>query len=74
LHLAGRVGRIGQLGSVTGVGGRVTSILRPEEASQMDELSEQLGFDIVDVEYVKPEITNVDDMRRYLEDTLTLIE
>jgi len=74
LHLAGRVGRIGQLGSVTGVGGRVTSILRPEEASQMEELSEQLGFDIVDVEYVKPEITNVDDMRRYLEDTITLME
>ena len=40
----------------------------------MEELSEQLGFDIIDVEYVKPEITNVDDMRRYLKDTITLME
>jgi reverse gyrase len=74
LHLAGRVGRIGQLGSVTGVGGRVTSILHPEEAELMEKLSEQLGFTFVDIEYAKAEITNVEDMRRYLEDTITLLE
>lgn len=74
LHLAGRVGRIGQLGSVTGVGGRVTSILHPEEAKLMEDLSKQLGFQFVDIEYAKADITNVDDMRRYLEDTITLLE
>ena len=73
VHLAGRVGRIGQLGSVTGVGGRVTSILRPEEAEQMENLAKQLGFEFVDAEYAKAEISNVEDMRRYLEDTITLL-
>jgi superfamily II DNA/RNA helicase len=74
IHLAGRVGRIGQLGSVTGVGGRVTSILHPEEATLMDDLSKELGFQFVDIEYAKADLTNVDDMRRYLEDTITLLQ
>jgi len=76
LHLAGRVGRIGQQGSVRGQGGRVTTILDTEESPQFDELAEFLGFDFVDVEPIKAEVTeesNVEDMRRYLEDTMTLL-
>ena len=77
LHLAGRVGRIGQMGSVAGGGGRVTSILRPDEAEQMVDLAEELNFDFIDVEYamgVDSTSSDVEDMRRYLEDTLTLVE
>jgi superfamily II DNA/RNA helicase len=76
LHLAGRVGRIGQQGSVRGQGGRVTTILDQKEASQFDRLAEFLGFDFDDVAPIQAEVTNesnVEDMRRYLEDTMTLL-
>jgi len=76
LHLAGRVGRIGQMGSVAGSGGRVTSILRPYEADQMEDLAEELNFSFIDVEYESSEVntSDVEDMRRYLEDTMTLVQ
>ena len=76
LHLAGRVGRIGQMGSVSGSGGRVTSILRPGEAEKMESLAESLGFSFEDVEYIGSSVdeSNIDDMRRFLEDTLTLVD
>ena len=76
VHLAGRVGRIGQMGSVSGSGGRVTSILRPDEAEDMEALASALNFSFEDVEYSSSgmeEATDVDDMRRYLEDTMTLV-
>ncbi len=77
LHLAGRVGRIGQMGSVAGTGGRVTSILRPDDAEKMVTLAKELNFDFIDVEYeteeMNTESTDVEDMRRFLEDTLTLV-
>jgi superfamily II DNA/RNA helicase len=76
LHLAGRVGRIGQQGSVRGQGGRVTTILDPEDASKYDEMASFLGFDFVDVEPLQAEVTqesDVEAMRRYLEDTITLL-
>jgi len=93
LHLAGRVGRIGQMGSVSGSGGRVTSILRPEEADQMYDLGRELNFTFTDVDYLDAEILSgemdkgelyaseedggggdVEKMRRYLEDTMTLLD
>jgi superfamily II DNA/RNA helicase len=76
VHLAGRVGRIGQMGSVSGSGGRVTSILRPGEAEEMEGLAKSLNFSFEDVEYSKSEVdeSNIDDMRRFLEDTLTLVD
>lgn len=87
LHLAGRVGRIGQMGSVTGKGGRVISILRPEEADKMADLAKTLNFDFVDVEPVTSTFVRVDsddgavdeeakveEWRRYLEDTITLLK
>jgi superfamily II DNA/RNA helicase len=77
LHLAGRVGRIGQMGSVAGKGGRVTSILRPDEAEQMVEVAKQLNFSFIDIAYETGEVdyesSDVEEMRRYLEDKLTLI-
>ena len=76
LHLAGRVGRIGQQGSVSGKGGKVTTVLDPVDAPKMDQMAEFLGFDFIDVEPVKVEMTeqsNVEDMRRFLEDTITLL-
>jgi superfamily II DNA/RNA helicase len=75
LHLAGRVGRIGQIGSVTGKGGRVTSILQPDESDKMETLADTLKFEFVDVDYTPDKIddTNVEDMRRFLEDTMSLV-
>lgn len=76
LHLAGRVGRIGQQGSVRGCGGRVTTILDEMEAPQFDELAEFLGFQYEDVPPMQAGVTeesDVEDMRRYLEDTITLL-
>lgn len=76
LHLAGRVGRIGQQGSVRGQGGRVTTILDESEAAQFHELAEFLGFQYDDVPPLPAEVTvesDVEDMRRYLEDTITLL-
>jgi len=81
LHMAGRVGRIGHMGSVSGMGGRVTSILRPDEAENMKDLADSLGFTFVnvessDVEYSAEDVdeSNIDDMRRYLEDTMSLLK
>lgn len=76
LHLAGRVGRIGQQGSVRGRGGRVTTILDQDEAPKFDQMATFLGFDYEDVAPIKAEISeqsDVEDMRRYLEDTITLL-
>jgi len=76
LHLAGRVGRIGQQGSVRGQGGKVTTILEKEDAPQYDELADLLGFEFEDATPIKAEVTeesNVEDMRRFLEDTITLL-
>lgn len=76
LHLAGRVGRIGQMGSVAGTGGRVTSILRPDEAAQMVDLAKELNFEFTDIDYEAgdAESTDVEYMRRYLEDKITLLD
>jgi superfamily II DNA/RNA helicase len=76
LHLAGRVGRIGQQGSVRGQGGRVTTILDISESPRFHELAEFLGFQYDDVPPLQAEVTeesDVEDMRRYLEDTITLL-
>lgn len=76
LHLAGRVGRIGQIGSVSGKGGRVTSILQPHESNKMESLAETLKFDFIDVDYKPGKIddrNDVEDMRRFLEDTMNLV-
>ena len=76
LHLAGRVGRIGQQGSVRGQGGRVTTILDVSESPRFQELAEFLGFQYDDVPPLQAEVTeesDVEDMRRYLEDTITLL-
>jgi len=76
LHLAGRVGRIGQQGSVRGQGGRVTTILDESEATEFHELAEFLGFQYDDVPPLPAEVSvesDVEDMRRYLEDTITLL-
>jgi len=78
VHLAGRVGRIGQMGSVSGKGGRVTSILLPKEAEDMAKLAKELKFDFVDIPYAaaseETEIqSDVESMRRYLEDKITLL-
>jgi len=76
LHLAGRVGRIGQQGSVRGQGGRVTTILDQDEAPKFDQMATFLGFGYEDVAPIKAEISeqsDVEDMRRYLEDTITLL-
>ena len=76
LHLAGRVGRIGQQGSVRGQGGRVTTILSKEDSSQYDELANFLGFEFEDVAPIQTEVTessDIEDMRRLLEDTVTLL-
>ena len=55
VHLAGRVGRIGQVGSGQGFGGRVTSILKEDEAEKMVDLAKALDFEFVDVQYTKEE-------------------
>lgn len=78
LHLAGRVGRIGQMGSVSGTGGRVTSILLPKEAEEMSKLAKELNFKFVDIPYVASdelikEDSDVESLRRYLEDKITLM-
>ena len=76
LHLAGRAGRIGQQGSVRGQGGRVTTILDQDEAPLFDQMASFLGFDYEDIAPIKAEISeesDLEDMRRYLEDTITLL-
>lgn len=76
LHLAGRVGRIGQQGSVKGMGGRVTAIIDPDEATAYDEMATFLGFDYEDISPPQAAITDdsdVEDVRRFLEDSYTLL-
>lgn len=85
VHLAGRVGRVGQTGSVAGSGGRVISILKEDEAEKMSELARELGFQFIDVEPIQDELPSleaetsdlkeqdIDKLRRYLEDKMTLL-
>jgi superfamily II DNA/RNA helicase len=84
VHLAGRVGRVGQMGSAKGSGGRVIAVLKQDEASNMDELAKNLGFEFTDIELDEDDAMvmsedddenemDVEKMRRYLEDTLTLV-
>lgn len=86
VHLAGRVGRVGQMGSVKGDGGHVVSILSEADADKMEELADALKFDFVDVEPLSEEFSratdealdnidedDVEQARRILEDTLTLV-
>lgn len=81
LHLAGRVGRVGQSGSSSGKGGKVTSIIRASDVDSFEQLANQFEFDYTDIEYIRSdaakmsELTqdNLDDVRRYLEDTLLLL-
>ncbi|OEU14014.1 hypothetical protein FRACYDRAFT_189141 [Fragilariopsis cylindrus CCMP1102] len=74
IHLAGRVGRVGQTGSVFGTGGQVFSILKSEDGPKMDTLAKELGFEFNDIaaptELLNP--NDLDKIRRYLEDTVTL--
>ena len=78
VHLAGRVGRVGQMGSTQGGGGHVVSVLKDSEAGKMDDLAKELGFEFTDVELTPEtldiETTDVEDMRRYLEDSLNLLD
>jgi len=85
VHLAGRVGRVGQYGRALGDGGHVVSILKEEEASKMDELAAKLGFKFKDIDAAEDVVkrcedgsldiegADVDKLRRYLEDTMTLV-
>jgi superfamily II DNA/RNA helicase len=77
VHLAGRVGRVGQMGSSRGGGGRVISVLKEAEAGKMEDLAKDLGFEFTDVtltpEKMDLENASVDDMRRYLEDSITFL-
>ena len=56
----------------------MTSILQPAEAEKMVHLADELSFDFIDVEYelgeTLSESSDVEDMRRFLEDTLTLVD
>ena len=86
VHLAGRVGRVGQQGCVLGDGGHVISILRREDADRMDTLALELGFEFSDIDTsfdliprledgsVDTESTDLENLRRYLEDTITLVD
>lgn len=87
VHLAGRVGRVGQMGSVKGDGGHVVSILNEEDANKMTDLAKELQFEFVDVEPLSEEFSrlsdealddiekeDVEEARRILEDTMTLID
>jgi superfamily II DNA/RNA helicase len=87
VHLAGRVGRVGQVGRVLGDGAHVVSILKKEDAGKMEELAQKLGFEFEDIDVesavddmrrdddgeLDTESLDIDKMRRYLEDTLTLL-
>jgi len=99
VHLAGRVGRVGQTGSKRGTGGQVYSILKSEDASKMESLATELGFEFKDVKAVEVEVprlktlsdddddddenedgeeemldpSDLDKMRRFLEDTVSLV-
>jgi superfamily II DNA/RNA helicase len=96
VHLAGRVGRVGQTGSVRGTGGQVFSILKSEDASKMESMATELGFEFTDVAPIGAEVLrfmiqndddegdddeeeemldakDLDKMRRFLEDTVSLV-
>jgi len=98
VHLAGRVGRVGQTGSVRGTGGQVFSILKAEDASKMETMAKELGFEFTDVAPIGAEVPrfmtdddddagddddndeeemldpkDLDKMRRFLEDTVSLV-
>jgi hypothetical protein len=79
---------VGQSGSVRGSGGRVISILKDKDASKMDVLAKELGFEYTDLAPVKADIppipldedgevdlenADVEKMRQYLEDTMSFI-
>ncbi|KAL3772754.1 hypothetical protein ACHAWO_004116 [Cyclotella atomus] len=76
LHLAGRVGRIGQQGAVRGQGGKVTTIIDPEDSPKYEKMASFLGFEFTDIEPPQPEgygrDVDVDEARRNLEDLLML--
>lgn len=90
VHLAGRVGRVGQMGSVKGDGAHVVSILSEDDADKMTELATELGFDFVDLEPLSESysrstdealdsdvdimVDDVEQARRVLEDTITLLD
>ena len=85
VHLAGRVGRIGH--TVRGDGGHVVSILPQDKADKMQELADALGFEFTDLDTTSfslipkggdgsddAESADVESLRRYLEDQITLLE
>lgn len=88
VHLAGRVGRVGQMGSVLGGGGRVVSIVKEQDAENMEGLAKELGFEfetLISAEAddsikrteagdVDMSENNLEDIRRYLEDTVSLLD
>lgn len=82
IHLAGRVGRVGQMGSAKGIGGRVVSIVRQEDASKLDDLADELGFEFEDVlipgetlvNEGEEDIFDIEKARRFLEDTISLVD
>jgi superfamily II DNA/RNA helicase len=83
LHLAGRVGRVGHR-----TRGRVISVLKSENAQQMDDLARCLNFTFTDVPaptaeslLARTEDGSIDEaaidfekLRRSLEDTMSLVE
>jgi superfamily II DNA/RNA helicase len=86
VHLAGRVGRVGQSGNVLGDGAHVVSILKEEESSKMNELADTLGFEFTDIDVTPEDLSpgkddsieidslKLEKMRRYLEDTMSLVD
>ena len=81
LHLAGRVGRIGQTGSSSGIGGKVTSIIREGDTEMFESIKNRLSFDYIDIDYIEENMSetdlsgdNIDDVRKYLEDSFLLLE
>jgi superfamily II DNA/RNA helicase len=86
VHLAGRVGRVGQRGCVMGDGGHVVSILKDDEADRLEALAASLGFEFTDIDTsfdlvprledgsVDTESADIEKLRRFLEDTMTLVD
>merc|ERR1712151_797510 len=88
IHLAGRVGRIGQSGSGMSTGGKITCIVSEDDDNdnnnnldRMIELSNVLDFNFIDLDvntFIEDVVDwsklNVEDMRRYLEDKITLLD
>jgi hypothetical protein len=77
------------MGSVKGDGGHVVSILSEDDADKMEDLAQELGFDFVDLEPLSEAysrstdevldddadiiVEDVEEARRILEDTITLL-